>query len=216
MKLYERINGPWHGRALLILFALILFHMFEHVVQVVQTYFLGVDRMDALGLLGVWMAELIRGESVHFSFAVYTWSAIFLTGGAAVGMARSFGLIALAVQSWHLVEHSSLIFQRATDSFFFGASEPTSLAQLLIPRVELHFMYNGVVFSAIVIALLLHAYPPRGERARSRCACTMAPATEVEAIPACRCITRRWMRATSRFGWHSDSCSTFCRPLSRS
>ncbi|HEU0073263.1 MAG TPA: hypothetical protein VFS30_04560 [Dehalococcoidia bacterium] len=183
MKLYERINGPWHGRALLILFAVILFHMFEHVVQVVQTYLLGVDRVDALGLLGVWMPDLIRSETVHFGFSVYTWSAIFLTGGAAVGMARNIGLIALSVQSWHLLEHSTLIFQRATDSFFFGASEPTSLAQLLIPRVELHFIYNGVVFSAIVIALLLHAYPPRGETARSRCVCTMTPTVEVEAVP---------------------------------
>jgi hypothetical protein len=184
MKLYELINGPWHGRALLILFAVIFFHMFEHVVQTVQVYVLDVDRADALGLLGIWMAELIRSEAVHFGFSVYTLGSILLTGGPAVGMARSFGLVALAVQSWHLFEHSQLILQRTTDSFFFGASEPTSLAQFLVPRVELHFIYNGAVFSALVIALLLHAYPPRGEASRSRCACAMVAEDQTKTVPA--------------------------------
>ena len=182
MNLFARINGPWHGRALIVLFAPILFHMFEHAVQAVQVFLLDVERADALGLLGIWMAELIRGETVHFSFAAYTMAAILLAGGPAVGMARRFGIMALAVQGWHLFEHTLLIFQRTTDSFFFGASEPTSLAQLLVPRVELHFAYNGVVFAGIVIALLLHAYPPRGERERSSCRCAMTTIeTEAEA-----------------------------------
>jgi hypothetical protein len=184
MKLYELINGPWHGRALLILFAPILFHMFEHAFQAVQVFVLHVDRADALGLIGMWMPELIRGEMLHFSIAAYTLAVICFTGGPAVGMSRKFGLIAVAVQSWHLFEHSLLIFQRATDHFFFGASEPTSLVQLLIPRVELHFMYNSVVFSAIVIALLLHAYPPRGEGGRSRCGCARVTEVEAEAVAA--------------------------------
>lgn len=184
MKLYERINGPWHGRALIFLFAPILFHMLEHVTQAVQVFVLDVDRADALGLLGMWMADLIRGETLHFGFAVYTLLSILLVGGSAVGMARTFGLLAVAVQAWHLFEHSLLIFQRTTDHFFFGASEPTSIAQLLIPRVELHFMYNGVVFSAIVIALLLHAFPPRGEAIRSRCGCARATELEAEVVAA--------------------------------
>jgi hypothetical protein len=90
----------------------------------------------------------------------------------------------VAVQSWHLLEHSLLIFQRTSYHFFFGASEPTSIAQLLIPRVELHFIYNGVVFCAIVIALLLHTYPPRGEAIRSRCGCARATELEAEVIAA--------------------------------
>ena len=184
MNFYRRINGPWHGRALLILFAPILFHMFEHTTQAVQVYVLNVQREDALGLLGVWMADLIRGEAVHFSFALYTLASILLVGGAGVGLARSFGLMAVAVQSWHLFEHSLLIYQRTVDSFFFGASEPTSLMQLLVPRVELHFIYNSAVFAAIVIALLLHAYPPRGETVRSSCDCAMDTQAEAEAVPA--------------------------------
>jgi hypothetical protein len=184
MKLYERINGPWHGRMLLILFAPILFHMSEHVTQVLQVFVLGVDRSDALGGLGVWMPDLIRSEFVHFGFSVYTLSSILLLGGGMVGLARRVGLLALAVQAWHLLEHSLLLFQGRTGTFFFGADEQTSLVQLLVPRVELHFVYNGVVFTVILIAMLLHAFPPRGEMAKPRCGCPRVTTLEAEAAAA--------------------------------
>jgi hypothetical protein len=184
MKLYERLNGPWHGRALLIVFAPILFHMFEHVLQVSQVYVLNVERADALGLLGIWLPRLMRAEVLHFGFSVYTLLAILVLGGAVVGRARWFGAAALSVQAWHLFEHSLLLTQRSTDNFFFGTTGPSSLAELLVPRVELHFAYNATVFTCILVAILLHAYPPRGETARPRCGCVRQGVAEAEELVA--------------------------------
>jgi hypothetical protein len=115
---------------------------------------------------------------------VYTLSSILLLGGGMVGLARRVGLVALAVQAWHLFEHSMLLFQGRTGTFFFGADEQTSLVQLLVPRVELHFVYNGVVFTVILIAMLLHAFPPRGETARPRCGCVRQGEAEAELVAA--------------------------------
>jgi hypothetical protein len=182
MKRHWRINGEWHRWALLVAFAPILFHMFEHVLQVTQVYVLNVDRADALGLLGIWLPRLMRAEVVHFGFSVYTLLAILLLGGAIVGRARWFGVIALSVQSWHLFEHTLLLTQRSIDNFFLGTAGPSSLVELLIPRVELHFVYNATVFTGILVAMLLHAYPPRGETARPRCGCVRQGAAEAEQL----------------------------------
>ena len=184
MKLYERINGPWHSRALVIVFSPIFFHMFEHVLQVFQVYVLNIERADALGLLGIWLPRLMRAEVIHFGFSVYTLLAILVLGGAIVGRARWFGLVALSVQSWHLFEHTLLLTQRSTDNFFFGTAGPSSLVELLIPRVELHFAYNATVFTCILVAMLLHAYPPRGETVRPRCGCARQGEAEAELVAA--------------------------------
>jgi hypothetical protein len=51
----------------------------------------------------------------------------------------------------------------------FGAAKPTSIIQLLIPRVELHLFYNGIVFTPMVIAIVLQyfARPAPARRAHA-------------------------------------------------
>ena len=45
---------------------------------------------------------------------------------------------------------------------------PTSIAQLWVPRVELHLIYNTIVFIPMVIAMYYHMFPPAAEEAQMR------------------------------------------------
>ncbi len=48
---------------------------------------------------------------------------------------------------------------------------PVSLAQLLIPRVELHLFYNTIVTVPMIVAMLYHMYRTGKERAQISCGC---------------------------------------------
>ena len=50
---------------------------------------------------------------------------------------------------------------------------PTSIAQLVFPRVELHLFYNAIVFVPMVVAMVLHMRPRPAERALMRCTCAV-------------------------------------------
>ena|SRR5689334_5263776 len=72
------------------------------------------------------------------------------------GPGQRTGLIvffALVISVWHLFEHSLLLGQALTGHDLFGASVPTSVLQVFMPRVELHLAYNGVVLVAMLMAL---------------------------------------------------------------
>jgi hypothetical protein len=59
---------------------------------------------------------------------------------------------------------------------------PTSLLQLVLPRVELHLFYNSVVFLPMVIAMVYHLRPSRAEAAMATCTC--APKARASAVAA--------------------------------
>ena len=48
---------------------------------------------------------------------------------------------------------------------------PTSVLQLLFPRVELHLFYNSIVFIPMVIAMYLHLRPNPAELSQASCNC---------------------------------------------
>lgn len=75
---------------------------------------------------------------------------------------------------WHHLEHLLLLIQAITGSYLLGRSVPTSIIQLIIPRVELHLFYNAVVFAPMVVAMILHLWPRPAERAQMRCTCVFA------------------------------------------
>ena len=54
---------------------------------------------------------------------------------------------------------------------FFGQAVPTSIAQLVAPRVELHLFYNTVVFVPMVIAMYFHMFPPLAGARQQQCTC---------------------------------------------
>ena len=79
--------------------------------------------------------------------------------------------MALVIQFWHHIEHLLLLTQAQTGHDFFDKPVPTSVLQLLLPRVELHLFYNSVVFIPMLIALYLHLRPAPVERATAGCTC---------------------------------------------
>ena len=165
------LNGRWHETALWIYMAGIVAHMAEHVVQAVQIWALGNAVADSRGVAGQWFPWLATSESLHYFYAIYTLLGLILLFPAFQGRAIFWWSIALLIQFWHHFEHVVLLFQRVTGDFFFGEAVPTSIVQVLVPRVELHLMYNTLVFVPMVVALYLHFYPAAWERLTPICAC---------------------------------------------
>ena len=46
-----------------------------------------------------------------------------------------------------------------------------SVAQLVIPRIELHMIYNTIVFVPMIVAMYRHLIPTEAERAAMQCGC---------------------------------------------
>lgn len=130
-------------------------HWLEHIVQAYQVWGLGYERHHAGGLLGQVFPWLMHSEWLHFSYALLTFAGLLLLYRAFDGPALTWWKVALAIQAWHLIEHS-LLFAQAQGGFtLFGAKEPTSVLQVFFPRIELHLFYNSVVTVPIVIAMFL-------------------------------------------------------------
>ncbi|HEX6070140.1 MAG TPA: hypothetical protein VFZ18_09950, partial [Longimicrobiaceae bacterium] len=62
----------------------------------------------------------------------------------------------------------------------FNSPVPMSIAQLVIPRVELHLIYNTLVFVPMIIAVYHHMFPASEDASRMRCSCAVRP----HAVPA--------------------------------
>jgi hypothetical protein len=165
------LNGRWHEMALLIFMTGIFAHMAEHVVQVIQIYGLGQAIPDSRGIAGQWFPWLAKSQSMHYFYAIYTLLGLVLLAPAFQGQARFWWMVALAFQFWHHLEHVLLLFQRVTGNFFFGEAVPTSIVQVIIPRVELHLLYNTLVFVPMIIALIEHFYPRSFEDVSPVCDC---------------------------------------------
>jgi hypothetical protein len=127
--------------------------MFEHIAQAVQVFALGWPRTQALGLVGLMWPWLVESEWLHFADVSATLVGIYLFRPSFTGEASRWWTAALIISIWHLFEHSLLLGQALTGHDLFGASVPTSVLQVFVPRVELHLAYNGVVLAAMLMAL---------------------------------------------------------------
>jgi hypothetical protein len=134
---------------------LMVAHWLEHLVQAYQVWILGYERHHAGGLLGQIFPWLMHSEWLHFAYAVLTFAGLVLLRRAFAGRARDWWNSALIIQVWHLMEHALLFAQAQTGFLLWGATEPTSILQLLFPRIELHLFYNSVVTLPVVVAVLL-------------------------------------------------------------
>ena len=90
---------------------------------------------------------------------------------AFVGLALTWGTAALALHLWQHFEHLLLLGQALTQRNLFGAAVPTSILQLVLPRMELHLFYNAIVFIPMVIAVYFHLYPRPGVEQEATCSC---------------------------------------------
>lgn len=163
--LLGRLNGRWHSPALTVFMLIVLGHWAEHVAQAVQIWVLGWPVPKARGVLGIPYPWLVSREWLHYGYALVMLVGLFLLRPGFSGRSRTWWTLALGIQVWHHFEHLLLLIQAATGTRLAGGSAPTSVLQLVFPRVELHLFYNAVVFVPMVVAMYLHLRPlPGGGR----------------------------------------------------
>lgn len=143
------------GMMLKIFVAIMMAHWLEHIFQAYQVYVMGYERHHAMGILGQLYPWLVHSEWMHFGYAVLTWLGLVFLRHEFSGSARTWWDAALIIQIWHLFEHMLLFVQAQGRFTLWGANEPTSVLQLLWPRIELHLLYNSLVTVPIVIALFV-------------------------------------------------------------
>lgn len=165
------LNGQYHRLALNAYMLIVLAHWAEHLVQAYQVWVLGWPRPQARGVLGQWFPWLVTSEWLHYWYAVLMLAGLFLLRPGFVGQARTWWTVALVIQFWHHIEHLLLLIQAQTGMFFFGGAVPTSVAQIVFPRVELHLFYNSIVFVPMVVAMYLHLRPNPRDLRETSCSC---------------------------------------------
>jgi hypothetical protein len=170
------LNTTGHRTALTIFLVIVLAHWAEHIAQAIQIWVLGWSIPESRGVLGVLFPWLVTSEAMHYGYALIMLVALIALRGGFTGTARTWWTIALGIQLWHHLEHLLLLGQATFGANLAGRPVPTSILQLLVPRVELHLFYNAVVFVPMIIAMYLHRRPPAAERSHMRCTCAYAPA----------------------------------------
>ncbi|MBK6434310.1 MAG: hypothetical protein WAW03_05850 [Anaerolineae bacterium] len=131
-----------------------LFHNVEHVIQMFQKYAWHLNRFP--GLLGL----RFDFELVHFLYSLALWVALLATiilyrrnpgiwrESQAAALALQF---ALWFQGYHVLEHSVRIWQY----FGLGMLSPTpGILGNFFPILELHFWFNSIVTTALIIAYI--------------------------------------------------------------
>ena len=170
-----RLNGERHELALRLFMVIVLAHWVEHLLQGLQIYALGWPVPEARGALGLLfpVADQVGGAALRLRAR---------DAGRPVDAAHrlhrhasiaSGGCWRSAIQFFHHIEHAILQTQAILGQNLFGRPVPTSLAQLWVPRVELHLFYNTIVFIPMVIAMYYHLFPPAEETARPQCSCAL-------------------------------------------
>lgn len=174
-NLYEKLNSVWHEKGLWIYAFIVIMHWIEHLVQAFQIFVMGWARPEAKGFLGLYFPALVASEALHFGYAVFMLAGLFLFRPGFFGRSMVWWNITLIIQGWHFVEHALLQYQAIAGTYLFGGAVPTSLLQIWIPRVELHLIYNAAVTLPMIVAMLYHRYPPKGELQHftPKCSCAV-------------------------------------------
>jgi hypothetical protein len=169
---HDRLNAQWHKPALQLFMLIVLAHWAEHLVQAFQIYALGWAPPDARGVLGQWFPWLVKSEALHYAYAIVMLVGLWVLRRGFGGVSRQWWTAALAIQFWHHIEHALLLGQAVAGQNFFGSPVPLSVAQMWIPRVELHLFYNTIVFIPMAVGMYFHMFPRAGEASSSHgCAC---------------------------------------------
>jgi hypothetical protein len=170
-----RLNGPWHERGLQVCMGVVLAHWAEHLAQAFQVYVLHWPLPNARGVLGLWFPWLVTSETLHYGYALVMLVGLWILRGGFVGSSRTWWMVAFWIQFWHHIEHALLQGQVIVGRNLLDAPVPMSIAQLFVPRLELHLIYNTIVFVPMIVAMYRHLVPPEADRARMRCSCAGQP-----------------------------------------
>ena len=172
MSFMERLNAPWHERALQAFMVIVLLHWAEHLTQAFQIYVLGWPVPQSRGFLGQFYPWLVSSEILHYGYALVMLAGIWIFRTGFTGkLDHRFWMIAFWIQFWHHIEHALLQGQAILGMNLMGRPVATSVAQLWIPRVELHLFYNTIVFVPMLIAMYYHMFPTAREVSGQACAC---------------------------------------------
>lgn len=173
--LMQRINSTGHERAMQLFMFIVLAHWAEHLTQAYQIYVLGWPRPEAGGVLGLWFPWMVRSELLHYGYALVMLVGLWVLRTGFVGRGYTWWMIAFGVQFWHHIEHALLQGQALVGANLFNSPVPISIAQLFIPRVELHLIYNTIVFIPMVIGVYYHMFPAAEDASRMNCTCAVRP-----------------------------------------
>ena len=176
---YEKLNTQWHERALQLFMVIVLAHWAEHLAQAWEIWGLHWPIPQSNGVIGLWFPWMIKSETLHYGYALVMLIGIWVLRGGFTGTARKWWTAALVIQFWHHIEHFLLIYQATTHHNFWHKPVPFSIAQLIIPRVQLHLIYNTIVFIPMVIGMYYHMFPPEGEGQHDKCSCAWYPHEKV-------------------------------------
>ncbi len=167
----DSVNTERHRTCLWLFMVVVVAHWAEHLVQAVQVYVLDWPLEEARGVLGIPFPWLVTSEWMHYGYALVMLVGLILLLPGFTGRSRTWWGISLGIQVWHHFEHLLLLVQALAGANIAGREAPTSLLQLVAPRLELHLFYNAVVFAPMVVAMYLHTRPSPAERARMVCSC---------------------------------------------
>ena len=168
---YESINTRWHKVALLSFAVIVLFHWLEHIVQAYQFFVMHWTRPMSMGLLGMYYPWLMKTETLHYGFALVMLIGLWVLRKGFTGTSYKWWMAAFWLQFYHHFEHLILFYQAQTHRYWFGGTVPTSIGQIWIPRIELHLIYNALVFIPMVVAMYYHMYPPARDTVKAACTC---------------------------------------------
>ncbi|UQX05357.1 hypothetical protein [Streptomyces sp. RerS4] len=170
--LIDALNTRHHKNALRVFAVIVVAHWAEHLAQAAQIYILGWPLPEARGVLGVPFPWLIKSEWMHYGYALLMLAGFLLLRRGFTGRSRTWWNVTLGVQVWHHFEHLLLLLQALTGAFLAGKAVPTSIVQLIAPRVELHLFYNAIVTIPMIIAMVLHTRA-HADNASARCDCAL-------------------------------------------
>lgn len=171
----ETLNSVWHERGLQIFMAIVLAHWAEHLVQAYQIYVMGWPIPESLGVIGYWFPWMFKSEILHYGYALIMLIGIWILRTGFTGTAYTWWMISFWIQFWHHIEHALLQGQAIIGQNLANSPVPVSIVQFIIPRVELHLIYNTLVFIPMIIGMYLHMFPPPGEEAHIKCSCVVHP-----------------------------------------
>ncbi|SCL34382.1 hypothetical protein GA0070616_4955 [Micromonospora nigra] len=177
--LVGRLNGRHHRTGLNLFLVIVVAHWAEHLTQAYQIWVLGWPVKQSRGVLGQFYPWLVSSEWLHYGYALVMLVGLWLLRSGFTGRSRAWWLVAFGIQFFHHVEHLLLFVQAQAGVVFFGQAVPTSLVQLVAPRVELHLFYNTAVFLPMIVAMVLHLRPNSTEAEQATCTCAPRPVLAV-------------------------------------